>query len=1004
MEGDCQIQQGADFAQARQAVVWLARGDPANLERSRLTAYLEGDVAVAVGKPHAPTRLSDTVWLGHFETVHEVQLRTPRLTGPPSVKPAIYDRAILARQQQAGEAVQLAQFTGPMDPAPRVGGLAPPGSAAEPADALAPAGNAVPSGTTGAAAPQRARRIRAFPRGDLPAKVQWFPDRQTNQWIAVIEGGVNLIVEDLPVPSGGELAPGLGLPSLVSFDVAADRMVIWTVGVEELDLAGGKLQPGQLPLEIYMEGNIVFRQGQRVLHAERMYYDVNHQLGTVLGAELLTPVPRYEGLLRFKAEILRQIGQDRFVANNAFVTSSRLGIPGYRLQAASVYLEDIQQPRLDPLTGQPVINPLTHEPELEHRRLATSEHNFLFLDDLPVFYWPRMATDLEDASYYVRRVRLKHDSVYGLQALTDWNMYQLLGMRNRPEGTDWGLSLDWLSQRGFGHGTTLSYRREGLLGFSGPAAGLIDYWGILDHGTDNLGRDRRDVPPERDYRYRLFLQHRQMLEGDIQFSAEVGWISDRNFLEQYFEREWDELKDQRTAMELKRIRDNSSWSLLAAVRINDFFTQTDWLPRLDHFWLGQPVLGGVLTWFEHSSLGYAQLHTATLPNAAQEPDPATRSRYLPWEISSSVPPEALGTQSERFVTRQEIDWPVQLGPIKVVPYLLGEAGHWGEALDGHDLQRLYAQAGLRASIPFWRASPGVENVLWNVHGLAHKVVFEAEAGWADANRDLAELPLYEPLDDDAIEAFRRRFVPYTFPAPAVPAPLPAIPPRFDERYYALRTGMAGWVTAPSLEIADDLLFVRLGMKHRWQTKRGSPQSQRIVDWITLESNLTLFPEKDRDNFGQLVGLLDYDARWQVGDRLALVSSGIFDFFQHGQRLLSVGGFLDRPPRGGLYLGLHLLEGPIHNTILAMSYSYRMSPKWVSAFGMSIDLQDQGNIGQNFSITRVGESLLIGAGVSYDASRGNWGAGLSVEPRFLPKTRLGQAAGARIPPAGAYGLE
>jgi len=215
--------------------------------------------------------------------------------------------------------------------------------------------------------------------------------------------------------------------------------------------------------------------------------------------------------------------------------------------------------------------------------------------------------------------------------------------------------------------------------------------------------------------------------------------------------------------------------------------------------------------------------------------------------------------------------------------------------------------------------------------------------------------------------------------------------------------MAGWVTAPT-EIADDLTAFRLGMRHRWQTKRGTPGQQRIVDWITLDSNLVLFPDKDRDNFGQALGLLDYNARWQVGDRLALLSSGIFDFFHDGQRLISVGGFLDRPPRGGLYLGVRLLDGPISNTILSMSYSYRMSPKWVSAFSTSIDLRRQGNIGQNFTITRVGESFLLSAGFHADASRGSYGASFAVEPRFLPKTRLGHAGGARIPTAGAFGLE
>ena len=88
----------------------------------------------------------------------------------------------------------------------------------------------------------------------------------------------------------------------------------------------------------------------------------------------------------------------------------------------------------------------------------------------------------------------------------------------------------------------------------------------------------------------------------------------------------------------------------------------------------------------------------------------------------------------------------------------------------------------------------------------------------------------------------------------------------------------------------------------------------------------------------------------------------------------------------------------------MSYTYRMSPKWVSAFGMSVDLSGDGNIGQNFAVTRVGESFLVTAGVTVDASRDNVGFNLAIEPRFLPTGRLGHVGGARIPVAGAQGLE
>ena len=79
------------------------------------------------------------------------------------------------------------------------------------------------------------------------------------------------------------------------------------------------------------------------------------------------------------------------------------------------------------------------------------------------------------------------------------------------------------------------------------------------------------------------------------------------------------------------------------------------------------------------------------------------------------------------VTRHEIDLPLELGPTKIVPYVLGEAAFWGEDLNGDSFSRFYGQTGVRASLPMWRADPTVQSELFNLNGLAHKMVFEVEA-------------------------------------------------------------------------------------------------------------------------------------------------------------------------------------------------------------------------------------------------------------------------------------
>jgi hypothetical protein len=216
--------------------------------------------------------------------------------------------------------------------------------------------------------------------------------------------------------------------------------------------------------------------------------------------------------------------------------------------------------------------------------------------------------------------------------------------------------------------------------------------------------------------------------------------------------------------------------------------------------------------------------------------------------------------------------------------------------------------------------------------------------------------------------------------------------------------MQSWVTAPSTEIVDDLTYAKLGLRQRWQTKRGLPGQERIVDWIVLDVEGFYFPKDDRDNFGQEFGLLDYDFRWHIGDRLTLLSDGFADLFGQGLRTFTTGATLSRPERGNFYLGYRSIEGPISSNILLGSLSYRMTEKWIATGGASFDFGSTGNIGQTFQLTRVGESALIRLGFNYDASRDNLGVNLAIEPRFLPSARLGRVGGVQVPPAGAYGLE
>jgi hypothetical protein len=979
MRGDVRFAQGDDVANCREAVFWIDHAETASRRRTKVIAYLEGEVNVRLIRDRDPVQIRDKKWFGRFYTIGDVRIQAGVVAGKPTVLPEIYQHGMDQRNPEFADTLRQSHAEQVLYVAP-TNELPPPG---QPSPAAGPPAPGIAPSAPGEL------RIHIYSRSDVPPQAEWRKDPARNQSILTVEQGITANIEGLTVN-----IPGIGRDP-VTLDISADRLVAWTTAGNQNDTFNFSVGDNQ-PLEIYLEGNVVFREGDRIIYADRMYYDVRHRVGTVLSADMITPAPGYSGKLRLHADILEQEGPDRFRGQDVYVTPSRLGVPRIRLQAGEASFEDVQTPKVDPLTGMPLFD-AQQRPLVDHEQIVSAQNNFVYIEDVPVFYWPTFTTDLNDPSFFVRSIRFKQDNVFGTQFYSDFAAYQLLGIKQKPAGTDWTVGINYLSLRGLSETTTFTYDRQDFFGIPGPVTGQWTFWGIDDHGTDNLGQGRTNVLPEPDvnYRYDLIGRHRQEIADGLTVWGEFGKISDRNFLLEYFKPVWDEQKDPTTDLGLTYRTGDMSMSLFAQERLNNFVTETNWLPRFDHFLLGQSLLADKLTWFEHTSVGYAQFRVGTLPNPAAGDEQVS---LLPWEPQNF--------SGGRFITRNEIDLPLELGPVKVVPYALGEIGYWSQDINAQALTRAYYQAGVRATLPMWAVDCEAESALWNVHGLAHKVEFQAEYLHSQTNQSVTEFPLYDPLDDHQIEDFRRRYVVNTFGFPPVlPPATQGPPPQFDERFYAVRTDMQGWVTAPSMEIAENLDELRLGIHERWQTKRGPADCPHIIDWVEFDTDFTIFPDPNRDNFGNSIGLWDYNFVWHVGDRLTLLSDGIFDFFDQGQKIVTMGMFLTRPPRGALYLGYQLLEGPIDSQILSMSYSYWMSPKWITTTGVTMDMHNIQNVAPAFQLIRVGESLLIALNISYDPARQTAGVGLSVEPRFLPNTgRLGSATSVRIPPAGEMGVE
>ena len=308
LTGGVKIAQGSTEATAHEAVIWIEQpateeadaADDGTVEpRVRgVLVRMAGDVKVTskTAATTAPATVRGPRWAGRFWTLRDPQLDFASVVGTTGTPP-IYEQPAEAIGSAAGAATAVGTKEG--SELRQAGFDEQPIEQAQFSEFGAPA---VPQ--VAAAAP--ARRLRAFPRSSVPLAIKWLPSPSGTEWIAVITSGVNLVIDGVD-PAG-------------PLDISADRLVIWTRGSAQPDLDGAAAQAADVPLELYMEGNVVFRQGQRVVEAENMFYDVPRSSGVITGATVLTPVDNYSGAVRLRADVLRQVDRSRFVAQQTGLT------------------------------------------------------------------------------------------------------------------------------------------------------------------------------------------------------------------------------------------------------------------------------------------------------------------------------------------------------------------------------------------------------------------------------------------------------------------------------------------------------------------------------------------------------------------------------------------------------------------------------------------------------------------------------------------------------------
>ncbi|MGL4552373.1 MAG: hypothetical protein ACRC33_14430, partial [Gemmataceae bacterium] len=888
---------------------------------------------------------------------------------------------------------------------PQTGGVAPPGLPGrdvlpDPVPLPGPTPAPAPAAVPGRSPLPVARQVPVAPP---PAPAPAAPPGRRFQWrIGSRTGAENWNVERTQLEDGravytvsnGVVLNVSGMQGLDNLEVEADRAVIWTRGND-----GGGPGGGSGDLEFYMAGHVVLRthrpgSGDRVqIDADEIYYDTRRNVAVALKSRLEikptlkagTSVALTEPVV-LTADQLFQTSETTYEVVNSEIFSSKLpSDPGLKLIVARATVEERRTPRTD-LFGRAVVNPRTGEQLTKVESLLYAQNVVGTLAGVPFFYTPALYTDARDPLGPLVSVSAGGNRIFGAQAGVGLDVYKLFGVLPY-EGTKWRMYADYMSRRGPALGTNFLYQGKFLEPDpeeqrlfpdkvqAGDYSGSVRLYGIHDGGTDILGGQ----PPElltfepSGFRGRAFWQQSVWdLPGGFDIHAQVSRWSDRNFLEQYFKREFDTSPNQATYAFVKQQQDIWAWSALVEGRVNPWLTTTESLPRLDGYVQGLNLFDR-FTSHTHATLGYHRLLVSSDPPTAIQGDLVPPGTFPVQQRTTQ------NVSTGRAAVMQELSYPVNLGAVTLSPYVKGALVGYSEDLDGDSAGRAWGGFGVKAHMPLTRLYSDVQSELFNLNGLNHKINLEANYFWAEATTPYDRTPQIDRLNDFATDQALREFTPYQPINNRSDGAALATSRLFDPQLFAVRR-----LVDNRFDTLDQINVVQLEARQRLQTKRGYPGSQHIIDWMSLDTSVSLYPQPGRDNFGQSFAFAEYDYLWNLGDRTSFQSTGWYDPNEGGPRVMTVGMYFDRPDRTTFYLGYRQID-PLQSRAVTGAMTYVFSPKYSMRFSVSYDLGLSAALGNSVVFTRTGKDLQVSLGFTYNTYQNNFGAIVEIVPNLAGRS-------------------
>ncbi len=710
-------------------------------------------------------------------------------------------------------------------------------------------------------------------------------------------------------------------------EIRADEAVVFSRSLSAEDTqARDSFAPASMPLRagqenivgVYLRGDVIVSRGEQYMRCNEAYYDFTTDRAIMIQGVFRTIQDQRDIPIVARFEEGRILSAREIMLEDAQVSTSEFYTPTYAVTGNRVYMMDMtvyddDGERLSP-----------------RHWLADVEHATVDVRGTPVFYVPRMRSDFRQGHTPLRTASVGFSGQYGLTFETEWHFFRLLGLV-KPEGFDALLHLDY--KKGPTVGLEAQWERPSYTGYA-------RIWGVLDQkGEDDFGKENKDVPAQT-ARGRILVRHKQFLPRDWQMQFELSLLSDRNYLREFFPDEFYNGKQQETLVYAQKQRDNWAVDVLLKARVNSFLTQTESLPDVGAYIIGEPIFNDLLTFFGEAHVGAMRWRPGSL-------DTADKNAMIAAGMTVPEDSDFMG----RADLRAELDMPLHFGPVNFVPFVAGRVDAWSAKPDQGENVRVYGQVGARINTHLWRVYGNARSRLLDINGLKHIITPEA-AFFVAGDNGVTPNDLY-PL-------------------------------------------------SPSIEEhITDLSGVTFGLRQRLLTQRGKGANRRTVTWMRLDMMAGFFnggegfqPISDgryfdsRPEYSMGTDFLYLDYAWYMSDSTTLLADMNYSLEDKKIARSSIGLSVDRSPRVSYFAGLRTVDD-LSSAIGTFAMRYQISRKYAIRLVEQYDFDYDGgtNLISEVTFIRKWPRWYTGLTFGYDARFDDFTVMFNLWPEGVPEARM-----------------